>query len=559
MLAPAVEKIINENLAMRPSRATEAGEHRWDAELDDLSPPALDAEIRRLRAALDHLAAAAVDEPSAVLPTRIDAATVRNSLEKDLFALTEEHEPQRNPLLYSQILGDAIHALLARPFAPLEKRLASVAARLRQLPAALAAARVNLADPPEIHVRTAAAQMRGLAELVTGDVTTAARGTSAENDVGPSAARAADELARFAAWLERDLLDRARPGGDDWRLGEPRFARKLVLAHDDPTVTPAGLCADARAAHARVRAEMAVLAGTLHGQVTSGCRHGGNDRELTQCVLDALAQQHAAPADLLTETRAICAELDQFLRKNRVVPMPAAKTAPLTIDWLPRFAAGVAVAMLYPPGPLEPPGQPSYYFIQQLADLSERDAASFLREYNRHMLVVLSIHEALPGHYVQLAWSNLCPSRARTIYLSGTFVEGWAKYTERMVLDAGFLADDPLRHAAVSLQQRKIQLRAITNTILDVEMHAGDLTEAGALELMVQDSFQEEREARAKYDRARLTSTQLTTYFAGDAALWKLRARAEQDMGASFSPYKFHERVLAHGSPSPRHLQALIA
>jgi uncharacterized protein (DUF885 family) len=551
-LATAVDEIINENLAMRPSRATDAGDHRWDRELDDFSRTGIDAEVKRLRAAVARLERVESDDPKALLPARIDAATVRNALDKDLFSLTEEREPATNPLIYAQLMGDAIHGLLARPFAPLADRLESVAARLAKLPQVISAARANLEDPPAIHVSTTAAQVRGLGELLAHDVRGAAAGTKAEAKIGEATTTAIAALEDFARWLERELAPKA---GGSWRLGPDKFAKKLALAHDDPRVTPAALLAAARAAHAELRAEMAELAGKLHESVASGCRHD-DDAALVRCVLDACAKEHASPEDLLTEARATCDELTAFLRRAKLVPMPDAKNAPLQIDWLPRYLAGVSVALLYPPGPLEPPPAPSYYFIQRLADLTREDAESFLREYNRHMLVVLSIHEALPGHYIQIAWSNACPSRARTVYLSGTFVEGWAKYTERMILEAGFLSEDPARLAKVTLQQRKIHLRAITNTILDVELHAGDMTESQALDLMMKESFQEAREARGKYDRARLTSTQLTTYFAGDTALWRLRRAAETRPG--FAPYRFHEGVLAHGSPSPRHVAALM-
>jgi uncharacterized protein (DUF885 family) len=179
---------------------------------------------------------------------------------------------------------------------------------------------------------------------------------------------------------------------------------------------------------------------------------------------------------------------------------------------------------------------------------------SFLREYNTRMIHDLSIHEGVPGHYLQLAFSNRYPSTLRAVLGSGPFIEGWAVYTERMMSDAGYLGGDPL----MKLVQRKFYLRTIANSLLDQGLHVDGMTREQAMELMTVKTFQQEREAAGKWTRAQLSSAQLPVYFVGSQEHFDLRREAEQRLGASFSLKAYHDRVLSYGSPPVKYVRALM-
>jgi len=259
----------------------------------------------------------------------------------------------------------------------------------------------------------------------------------------------------------------------------------------------------------------------------------------------------------------------------------------LEVIWTPAHQRGVAIAGLDAPPPLDAaePGLPSFYLVQPLPDHWDATRRrSFLREYNTFMLEILSIHEAIPGHFVQLYYAKREPSLVRKLFGNGAFVEGWAVYTERVMVDAGYpgasttacpgatpqargrppgpgllrvQCDDPLRAKAIALHGAKFYLRSVTNALLDFEIHAGSMTEDQAVALMVERSFQQEGEARAKWVRAQLGAAQLSTYFVGAQAWFELRRRAEARDG--FNLADFHHDALGFGAPPVSALPALLA
>src|SRR5258706_215463 len=202
----------------------------------------------------------------------------------------------------------------------------------------------------------------------------------------------------------------------------------------------------------------------------------------------------------------------------RDVAFVGRRKGPPEISWTPVFLRASAGAMLSSPGPLER-GQKAIFSITPIPDeWTPEQAESSLREDNARMLRLLRIHEAVPGHYLQGVYGNRCPSIARSLFYSGVFAEGWAVYVTQVMMDAGYAADDP----ALMLTHWKYYLRCVVNALIDVGIHTADMTEDSAVSLMIDGAFQEEAQARAKYNRARLTSTQLSTYFVGSLAFWDL-------------------------------------
>jgi uncharacterized protein (DUF885 family) len=212
------------------------------------------------------------------------------------------------------------------------------------------------------------------------------------------------------------------------------------------------------------------------------------------------------------------------------------------------------VAYCDSPGPLDRELDTFYAISPIPADWTEEQTKSFLSEYNSHMLYELSIHEAMPGHYLQIWHSNKHPSVTRAVLGSGTFVEGWACYAEDLMIEQGFGADNPLRR----LTNLKMRLRSVTNAILDQGVHVEGWDEATAMKFMTQEAFQEEREAAGKWTRARVSSGQLSTYFVGWGEHHALRKDAEAKEGASFGLKKYHDAALSHGSPPARFVRQLM-
>ena len=243
-------------------------------------------------------------------------------------------------------------------------------------------------------------------------------------------------------------------------------------------------------------------------------------------MLDAVALQHPEAFDLLEYCRRELVRIEAFCTERALIGLA---DEPLDIRWTPEFMRSYAGAMLIAPGPLDH-GLPTFFAITPIPDdWSAERRESYLREDNDRMLRLLTIHEAVPGHYLQAAYANRTPSLPRAVFASGLFAEGWAVYVTQVLMDAGYGAEDP----ALSLVHWKFYLRSITNAIIDARIHTADMTEAEAVALMVEGGFQEEAEARAKYDRARLTSTQLSTYFAGSLEMWDIELEARRRAAAT--------------------------
>jgi uncharacterized protein (DUF885 family) len=265
----------------------------------------------------------------------------------------------------------------------------------------------------------------------------------------------------------------------------------------------------------------------------------------------ALASADRPARDGMVEfARETLAETTAFVRQRDFVTMPV---EPLEIILMPEFQRGVAVAYCDSPGPLDK-GQHTFYAVSPVpADWTDAQVDSFLREYNKRSIANLTIHEAMPGHYLQIAHSNRYPSVLRAALGSGPFIEGWAVYAERVMREQGFRGGDPL----MKLVQLKWYLRAVTNAIMDSAIHVDGMTREEAMQLMTETGFQEEREAAGKWVRAQLTSAQLSTYFVGYQEHSDMRAEAERRLGAKFDLKQYHDKVLSFGSPPVRFVRAL--
>ena len=575
-----VDDFLDEFFHLYPVAATATGMHAVDGEWPDLSDAGRAARLNfvdRWTAELRGFADADLTQDE-----RLDRDLLTSELAALLFDETELREDAWDPLGYVYLLGGGIFPLLARDFAPLSVRLASVASRLEGTPAVLAAARRELGSlagrpPSRLHTEMAIKQLPGIVALAEDAIAQAAAAAAQPGvaEVMPrlrvAAETARDAIGRFEAWLGSDLLPRAEGEG---RLGPELFARKLRHTFRSD-LTADEILARARVEYDAVRGEMIRIARQIWSQwipseplptATSEGSQEAADSRTVATVTAAIGRAHHPAGQLVEYCRESYRGIVEFIRSRDLITVPE---EPLEIDWTPPFLREFAGAMLDSPGPLDK-GQKTFYFVTPPPeDWGPDEVESYLAEENDRQIDLTTIHEGSPGHYLQLVYSNRCPSLARTVFGSGVFVEGWAVYVTQVMMDMGYKADDP----ALLLVHWKFYLRAISNAMIDIGIHAGSMTEAEAMDLMVRGGSQEESEARKKWDRARLTSTQLSTYFVGSMEMWNLererRVRAAvasgDPRGAAAVPaprvvggfgqtpgfsYKAHlESVIAYGSP----------
>jgi uncharacterized protein (DUF885 family) len=537
-----------DGLARRhPDLATELGDHRFDDQLPDRGQAALDDERRGLAGFAARLAA--IDQDGLDRELRVDAAVLGNDVARRLFEIEDLREHTWNPLLANP--GQAIYTLLARDYAPLPDRLRSLAGRLAAVPDSLAAARAELGRMPMVHLETAIGQFGGTIGLVTEEVNAALRQAANAGDAANAAASAEVESARPAAlaalaehrdWLSARLAgENPATGGDgfaDPRLGADLFSRKLSLTLSAAADADA-ILARAEADLERVSSEITEVAAAL----------GGTPRE----VLDRLGAAAPDEATILAFCADALAAQTVFVREHDLVTL---YDDPVEIIDMPEINRGIAVAYCDPPGPLEPvPGATFIAVSPTPKDWTAERVASFYREYNRHMVHNLMVHEAMPGHYLQLQHSRRFTGATalRAALWSGPFVEGWAVYAEELMADHGYPGEGDA--VAVRMQQLKMQLRMVINAILDARVHAHGMTEADAMSLMTVRGFQEDGEASGKWRRAQLTSAQLSTYYVGYTEVADLAADLRS---RGLAERTAHDSMLAHGSPPVRLLREVL-
>jgi uncharacterized protein (DUF885 family) len=539
---------IEEELTANPEQATELGDHRFDSQLTDYSAQARAKELATQKEFRDKLNA--IDRSQLTGANNIDFRILKQNIDYQIFRAEELKEPEWDPLVYMQSLGNSLYLLVARDFAPPEQRIPNLRQRMEAIPRVIAQAKANLQHPPRIHTETAIEQAQGAINLVReGLAPLLDRVPQMKKELAPLQEKTAAVLEDYKKWLEKDLLPRS---DGDFRLDVDKFRKKLrfALASDlsmeeimkraqlDLEQTQTAIYETARPLYKKYfpEADQPALA---------------DKKKVTAAVLNKLAEQHPDDNTIVGYAQKIVGEATDFVRSHNLVTIP---DTPLDVIVMPEFKRGQAIAYCDASGPLEKNGKTFFAVAPTPNDWSKQRKESFFREYNNYMVRDLSVHEAMPGHYLQLAHANefRAPTLVRAILKSGTFIEGWAVYCEQMMAEQGYGGPE------VKMQQLKMRLRAICNAILDQRIHAGNMNEAEAMDLMMKEGYQQEGEAVAKWKRARLTSTQLSTYFVGVTEHLDLRDRAKKKAGASFDQKKYNDQVISYGSPPVKYVRELM-
>jgi uncharacterized protein (DUF885 family) len=538
---------LGEYLKRNPTRATEAGEHRFDGAWPDVSEA---GEARERQFVEDRLKALASIPAADLSPQqRIDRGLIENQLHYWLFSLTELRDPAWDPLVYTRLVGDGLDPLVTRDFGTLEERMKSLRSRLAGVPNILAVAKKRLQKSPKIYTETAIAQNKGLIALCQHDLAEHFAKVPDQKVALETAAKlAADALVDFQKFLETDLLPRS---DGDFRLGRARFEKKLRFDLDDPVDIDA-VAQGARDLLQKTQDDMAETAKELWPELMKPAPlpsmvSADERKAVVRKVLDKIGGDHPDNATIVKEATEWLDKATKFVREHDLVTVP---DEPCKVIEMPEYRRGVAIAYCDSSGPLEAKQETFYSIAPTPKEWPKKRVDSFFREYNRSMLADLTIHEAMPGHFLQLMHNNRFSSKIRAVFSSGAFVEGWAVYGEWLMAKYGFGG------AKVRMMRQKMVLRLSANAILDHDIHAGTMDEKAALDLMTKEAFQEEGEAVGKWKRARLSSAQLTTYYYGFTEMMKLRAAHEKAPG--FTEKAYHDKLIGSGSPSMRAARELM-
>ncbi|HEU0307462.1 MAG TPA: DUF885 domain-containing protein, partial [Lysobacter sp.] len=468
-------------LEQQPVSATQTGKHDFDDRIEDLSAAGRQKFVdfsKQMLVEVDALDASRLSREN-----QVDLAILRNQIRYDIWQLETLQSWAWDPQLYNGVAGGALYTLMARDFAPMPQRLKAATARMEKIPALFAQMRENLdiARVPRIHAETVAKQNAGIASIVDGMIAPHAKELSGEDRTRLDAAIATVKKAveENQAWLDKTLVPGAK---GDFRIGQKLYDEKLAFALNSP-LTRQEIRTRAEAAIRQTRAEMydiarKVLAGKPDAPAQMpDAPDDAQQQKVIEAALELAYADRPARDKVVDVAKSSTAEATKFAREKDLVTVP---DTPVQIILMPEFQRGVAVAYCDSPGPLDK-GLDTFYAVSPIPDdWSKEQVDSFLREYNTRSIHELSIHEAMPGHYLQIAHANKHPSTLRAVLGSGAFIEGWAMYGEKVMDDADYMGGDPL----MKLIQRKWALRAMANALLDQAIHVDGMSRDDAMKLM---------------------------------------------------------------------------
>ena len=555
------EQFIHETLAQSPSSASQAGYHHYrdpktgkdlalDSLLDDVSRAGFTAQRNLYARWRDRfhkeIPVASLNPEDAADWHLIDDQIALNLLEFD-----QIQNYRHNPTMYVELLGAALFQPLTGDYAPEPTRVGDVLSRTAAIPRFLDQARTVLSDADPIFIKVAVEENEGNISLIQTTISTAAAKSPAlksrYDSVAPPAIAA---LKSFSDWLNSDLAHRKTDR--TWRLGKQFYDEKFRLVMETD-ITPGQLLTDAETEFSKTRAEMLQLALPLHKQYYpdhddhASLPQQERENKIISEVLQKIADDHPNRNALIETAREDLVGIRQFISDKKIVTLKSRDN--LKVIPTPEFERGIySVGGFHSAPPLDPNAEAEYWVTPISPSTPEASAESRLREYNNWVLKWLCIHEALPGHYVQAEHANdvqpVSRRLIRALYGNGAYVEGWAEYIAQNMMQQGFANNDP----RYRISYLKVWLRAVGNSILDIKMQTMGMTDDQAMHFMMDDAFQTRAEAEGKLQRAKLSSTQLPTYFVGTEEWWRLRRAYEAAKGNAFTLAEFHDRALDEGA-----------
>ena len=523
-----VDDFVFGTLGLAPTTATGMGYHRHhgvvlDDQLEDFSPAGIKASLNLLRDI--EVRIGMLDAKSFNQEQRADIDIMNGAIAAARLDWQDIQSYRHNPTMYVELIGNALYTPYVLHYAAPEERFKHIISRLNLIPQLIHQAKENLQDSPELWNRVAREENGGNVELIEG-VLRADCPAALLADYGQAAAPALDALRGFNIWLDGTLSKKTA----DWRLGKKRYAQKFsfVLATGK---TPEALLKEAEADLAKTRDEMVQLAAP----------------KTVEQALAEVAVHHATPATYILAARQALATATAFVKAKDLVTLPP--NANLQVIETPVFMRGIYGVGGFNQAPPLQPKLGAFYWVTPIPDSWPQSRIdSKLREYNESGLQHLTVHEAMPGHYVQAEYANHVEPRSRrllrNIFGNGPYIEGWGVYTQRLMAEEGYLSDTP----GYRLTLAKQMARVLANTILDVRLQTLGMTDRQALDLMTKGAYQEVEEATAKLQRAKLSSCQLPTYYAGYKGWLAVREHFKATHGDAMSLKQFHEAALREGA-----------
>ncbi len=550
-LSALFKSYLEDEFRRHPAFATSQGNHDHDDRLDVLSPSARAEDLARAKKLLAELPTK-IDKTKLSHAAQIDFEIWLHSLKYGLWQAENDSRFAKDPRVFGEYISDTVFSLFTQSTLPLERNTANAAQRITYIPKVIEDAKKSLKNPPRILTEIAIKRNQGAIAFYEKDIYQFAKTTPGSSELAGPSKVAVAALKEYQKFLENDLLPRST---GDWRLGQERFSTKLELELDSG-LSAADVIREAEAEADRVEREMYYVAKqlwykTFPGKVLPPDDAAGR-RATIKAVLDELGKDHGTPEGFVDDARKSVDAIKKFIKEKRILTLPNPDRC--QIIEMPEFQRGFSAAYLNPAPTFDPKANSLYAVAPPPTDWPAARQEAFFREYNRSMLQILTIHEAYPGHYVQLEYGNRHPSLIRKVFYSGVFAEGWAVYTEQMMLDQGYGNGD----LALRLHQLKFYIRAVLNAILDYRMHCSNMTDEEGLRLLIDRGFQTEGEAVGKIQRAKQSSCQLSTYFVGRTAFYRLRQKVQRDRGDAFDLGKYHEEVLSHGTLPVKYLPELV-
>ncbi len=569
--AKMTDQFVKDSLALSPVSASQAGYHKHldaktgktidlDAQLDDVGPQGMAAQEKFYSEWRQRFQK---ETPIESLNAQ-DAADFRlidDQIALNLLEFEKIQNYKHNPTVYVELLGNGLFLPLTQGYASKEVRVGDVVSRIGQIPRFLDQSKSELTDADPIFISTAIDENEGninLVDSVAAEIPAGSPLKAQYDNVAPAAKKALND---FNAWMKNDLA-KQDTHGRSWRLGAEWYAPKFRYVMET-SVQPVQLLAEAEAQLKKTRAEMLQLALPLYKQMYPGqddyASLPAQEREnkIIAAVLNKISDEHPQRDQLIEAVKADLEGIKRFIREKKIVTLSSRDN--LKVIPTPEFERGIySVAGFHGAPPLEPNAEAQYWVTPIDPKMPEAKAESKLREYNNYALKWLTIHEALPGHYVQGEHADDVqpPTRRvlRNLFGNGPYVEGWAEYGADVMTQEGYLDFNP----KFRLVREKIWLRAVANTILDIRLQTMNMTDQQALDLMTKECFQTQAEADGKLVRAKLSSTQLPTYFVGTRQWWELRKKYQAAKGNSFTLEEFHDRALDQGPLPIEYLEKII-
>lgn len=550
-LATFFKNYLEDYMRTFPLEASRLGDHRYDDRLEVLTPKMRASALAKQKETLARLKNE-IDAKQLSREGKVDYLVMHDAFTRNIWLAENTKVYEDDPRIWNEYTTDSVFLILTQSTVAKAQAVRAAAGRIEAIPKVVAAAKESLSTPSRVFTETAIRQNRGAIAFYEKGLYDVTGETPNVSVLAGPAKAAVVALKEYQKFLEEVLLPRST---GDWRIGKEKFAQKLEYELDS------GIGADevykeALAESVRVRNEMYVIARQLWSKQFPGVPLPPDDaqgrQESIQKVMIELGKDHGEVSTLVADAKKTADEIKAFIKAKDILRLPDPDLC--AIIEMPEFQRGNSTAFLNPAPPLDPKAKSHYAVSPPPSDWDDRRVKSYLQEYNRAMMKLLTIHEAYPGHYVQLEYSNRHPSLIRRVQQAGVFAEGWAVYTEQMMLDQGFGEGD----LSLRLHQLKWYLRAVTNAILDHQMHCMNLNDEDAKKLLVEGAFQTEGEALGKIIRAKQSSCQLSTYFVGRMAFYRLRQEIAREQGKNFDLGRYHEAVLAHGTIPVKHLPALV-